>query len=274
MYIYENHMGGLYTSDRELSWEETHCEMCGDSDWLIGYATTKEEAWELLKDDTDIDGCGGWDYEYVMEFLKDNWDDVDTDKFEEYAHFGFCDVCGKHTNVVVCASAFGGVSYAYCQDCLSNYLEPYDAMVAYISCAGLFPDDINEAYQELCRHILKGLGISEEKFIEDVKKTNEDFYEFMNEQELCDGFAFDEEDFVEDKPTDRYMKFDCPECGAPLEVLADYLIEERPAEFDSFKYERRNLIRHCYKCHCDWENEWWTEFGDVGESQLKRKFWG
>jgi hypothetical protein len=71
-----------------------------------------------------------------------------------------------------------------------------------------------------------------------------------------------------------YMKFDCHECGSPLEVWADYLIEERPAKFDSFKYERRNLIRHCNKCHCDWENEWWTGFGDVGESQLRRKFWG
>jgi hypothetical protein len=36
----------------------------------------------------------------------------------------------------------------------------------------------------------------------------------------------------------------------------------------------RILIRHCSNCHCDWENEWQTEFGDVGESPLKRKFWG
>ena len=72
----------------------------------------------------------------------------------------------------------------------------------------------------------------------------------------------------------EYMKFDCPECGAPLEVWADYLIAKSSARYDCFGYERRELIRHCNNCHCDWINEWWSEFGDVGESQLRRKFWG
>ena len=75
MYIYEDHMGGLYTSDRELSYEERHCEQCGDTDWLVGYAATKEAAWNLLKDDTDIDDCGGWDYDYVQAFIDMNWDE-------------------------------------------------------------------------------------------------------------------------------------------------------------------------------------------------------
>lgn len=70
MYIYQSHMGGLYTSDDELDYEQTYCETCGDSDWLIGYAETREEAWNLLKDDTNIDGSGGWDYEYIQDFLK------------------------------------------------------------------------------------------------------------------------------------------------------------------------------------------------------------
>lgn len=75
MYIYEDHLGGLYTSDRELDFDELYCEQCGDSDWLVGYAATREEAWKLLKDDTDIDGCGGWSYDYVQEFLNENWDE-------------------------------------------------------------------------------------------------------------------------------------------------------------------------------------------------------
>lgn len=73
MYIYEDHMGGLYTSDRELSYEERHCEQCGDTDWSVGYATTKEEAWNLLKDYADIDGRGGWDLEYVKAFINAYW---------------------------------------------------------------------------------------------------------------------------------------------------------------------------------------------------------
>ena len=75
MYIYEGHMGGLYTSDEPLDYEDLYCEECGDSDWLIRYAETKEEAWNLLlKDDTDIDGSGGWDYDYVQAFINGNWD--------------------------------------------------------------------------------------------------------------------------------------------------------------------------------------------------------
>lgn len=74
MYIYESHMGGLFVSDEVLSYEQTYCETCGDSDYLIGYAETREEALEFLKDDTNIDGSGGWDYEYMQEFLK-NWEE-------------------------------------------------------------------------------------------------------------------------------------------------------------------------------------------------------
>ena len=74
MYIYQSHMGGLFVTDEELDFDQTYCEICGDSDFLIGYAETREEAWNLLKDDTDIDGSGGWDYEYVQEFLK-NWEE-------------------------------------------------------------------------------------------------------------------------------------------------------------------------------------------------------
>ena len=73
MYIYESHMGGLYTSDEPLDYEDLYCDRCGDSDWLVGCAETREEAWNLLKDDTDINGYGGWGYDYIQEFLK-NWE--------------------------------------------------------------------------------------------------------------------------------------------------------------------------------------------------------
>lgn len=75
MYIYEGHLGGLYTSDTYLDYDDLYCEQCGDADWCIGYAATRAKAWELLKDETDIDGSGGWNYEYVIEFLNTNWED-------------------------------------------------------------------------------------------------------------------------------------------------------------------------------------------------------
>ena len=68
-------MGGLYTSDEPLGYEDLYCEECGDSDLLIGYANTREAAWNLFTDGTDIDGSGGWDYDYVQEFINGNWDE-------------------------------------------------------------------------------------------------------------------------------------------------------------------------------------------------------
>lgn len=141
MYIYEDHMGGLYTSDRELSYDEVHCEQCGDTDLLIGYAATKEEAWNLLKEDVDINGSGGWGYEYVIGFLDANWD-----------------------------GGFVPTTYVY---------------------------------------------------------------------------------------TDR----NCPECGESLDVYYD----------GPNKHDDMSLIRHCYKCDCDWESELHE---DGSESELRRKFWG
>ena len=75
MYIYESHLGNLYTSTYELDYDELYCEQCGDSDQLIGYATTKEGAWDLLKSDVDINGYGGWDYDYVKKFININWEE-------------------------------------------------------------------------------------------------------------------------------------------------------------------------------------------------------
>ena len=80
-----------------------------------------------------------------------------------------CDVCGKEDKIFVAASAYGPVSFAYCEECLQNGREPYGAIVSYIACAGHFPDDINEEYQEDVRRQLVLHGISEEQFIQDVE---------------------------------------------------------------------------------------------------------
>ena len=76
IFIYEGHMGSLYTSVEALDYDDLYCEQCGDSDHLIGYAETKEEAWTLLKDDTNINGSGGWDYNYVWSFINGNFEDM------------------------------------------------------------------------------------------------------------------------------------------------------------------------------------------------------
>ena len=85
-----------------------------------------------------------------------------------------CDVCGKERETFVAASAYGPISFAYCEECLANGLEPYSAIVTYISHAGHFPDDINEFYQKDVRRQLILHGVSEEQFIKDVDESIEE----------------------------------------------------------------------------------------------------
>lgn len=76
MYIYFGHLtGNLYTSDEYLDFDDLYCEECGDSDSFVGYARTAKDAWNLLKDECDIDGSGGYDTNYVKNFIKENWED-------------------------------------------------------------------------------------------------------------------------------------------------------------------------------------------------------
>ncbi len=49
MWIYESHIGGLYATDGQQSYEELYCEDCGDADREIGEAETRAEAKALLK---------------------------------------------------------------------------------------------------------------------------------------------------------------------------------------------------------------------------------
>lgn len=74
---------------------------------------------------------------------------------------------------------------------------------------------------------------------------------------------------------DKYMKLDCPECGAPLEVWSEEVIDN-VSKYAPINYSRegRFLIRHCGNCHRDWENIWCFEEGETSETPLIRKFWG
>ena len=51
MYIYESHLGGLYTSDEALDYDYLYCEECGDSDTEVGYFQDDdfEGIWDTIK---------------------------------------------------------------------------------------------------------------------------------------------------------------------------------------------------------------------------------
>ena len=90
-----------------------------------------------------------------------------------------CDVCGKHRSAAVACSGYGPISFAYCKDCLEKELEPYWVVVAYISCVGHFPQDINEVYQKDVRRMLPLWGKTEAEFIRDVEAA------IQEEEERC-----------------------------------------------------------------------------------------
>lgn len=50
MYLYEGHMGGFYTSEDEIDYDDLYCEQCGDSDSLIGWFDSKEELREWFEE--------------------------------------------------------------------------------------------------------------------------------------------------------------------------------------------------------------------------------
>ena len=66
-YVYESHMGGLYTSEESLSFDYLYCETCGDSDMPLGYCENRAEAKELIEEmDLYTDA-------YINEFLDENF---------------------------------------------------------------------------------------------------------------------------------------------------------------------------------------------------------
>ena len=49
MYIYESHMGGLYSANKKLSTEELHCDGCGDFDWFVYEVNDNTPIEEVVK---------------------------------------------------------------------------------------------------------------------------------------------------------------------------------------------------------------------------------
>ncbi len=110
MYIYESHMGGLYTSDEPIDYDDLYCETCGDSDMELFEAETMTEAWNYFKDEVSLfdpyrcvgcpkadqedgiyepadDACAdcdnykaqycdghGYSFPYIMEFLEESFE--------------------------------------------------------------------------------------------------------------------------------------------------------------------------------------------------------
>ena len=71
MFLYENHMGGLFFMEEELDWEDLYCETCGDTDFPLGECSTREEALDLIA--AEGRPYGRYDPEYVKELLDETF---------------------------------------------------------------------------------------------------------------------------------------------------------------------------------------------------------
>ena len=77
VYVYESHLGGLYTSDDYIPYDELHCELCGDSDWCLGCYNTFRKFIESNADIIDADdGWGGYDLKFVIDNIGLAFDDI------------------------------------------------------------------------------------------------------------------------------------------------------------------------------------------------------
>jgi hypothetical protein len=96
-----------------------------------------------------------------------------------------CAGCKKAEGITVVCSMFGATSFALCDKCLREGREDYRNMVNYISCAGYWPDDINNIYQAEVRRQLKLHNVPEEVFKFEVERAIAEEQAFISE--LCAG---------------------------------------------------------------------------------------
>lgn len=76
VYVYESHLGGLYTSDDYIPFDELYCEQCGDSDYEIGEFDTFEDFLKSYADNIYVDdGDGGYYLDVVMSDVGCAFDD-------------------------------------------------------------------------------------------------------------------------------------------------------------------------------------------------------
>lgn len=95
-YLYNSHLGGLYTAHKMLEYEDLHCEACGDSDWIIGAFQTINDFWQLIKDECDVDGSGGWSLQYVYPLIVKEFNLSDAVQYDG-DNERYCGIC-RHSD--------------------------------------------------------------------------------------------------------------------------------------------------------------------------------
>lgn len=101
-----------------------------------------------------------------------------------FLQMGKCEVCGKEADTVVCCSACGAVSFAYCVECMRAGREPYSALVG----MGMNSTEISEDFkQEILLSSLKFHNKTIEQFDADVQKLDESYEQWVKDQQKRNG---------------------------------------------------------------------------------------
>ena len=98
-YLYESHLGGLYTSEEYL--DDLYCETCGDSDWLIGTFSTINEFWDLIEDKCNIECSGGYSLQYVYPIIVSEFELPDTVEYND-SYEQDCGYCCNNEQDILC----------------------------------------------------------------------------------------------------------------------------------------------------------------------------
>lgn len=77
VWVYESHLGGLYTDDHPVPVEYLYCEQCGDSDWNLGEFETLPDFLRYYANNIYVDDeCdGGYSLNSVLYDIADSFDD-------------------------------------------------------------------------------------------------------------------------------------------------------------------------------------------------------
>lgn len=75
-WVYEGHLGTLYTTDRPIPNEALYCEQCGDYDWEMGRFATLEDFLIAYADVIQLPDSEEWGYdlEYILQTLGPNFE--------------------------------------------------------------------------------------------------------------------------------------------------------------------------------------------------------
>lgn len=129
MYIYESHMGGFYSSDESLDYEDRYCGQCGDSDYEIGTANTVRDALWLVVD-------SHYSMECIKEFIDQEFGvnlkvpitdpDATVEIQEEHdKQKAFCHTCGHICSIIADANDWEA---DLCWDCAELWMNEIEKL--------------------------------------------------------------------------------------------------------------------------------------------------